>query len=87
MDMGHSLRSNRFVILILSFQALVLLTTMTLVCVNGWGIFQIERRFDPIWYIDSKSYPILFNDKLNEYFPTFGTRAGIYIGTYQMCAQ
>nr|CAD7410799.1 unnamed protein product [Timema poppensis] len=59
---------------------LVILSTITLFAVNVACVIQVEQRFDPIWYLNPESYPIQFNDKLNQYFPQFGKRAGIYLG-------
>nr|CAD7427005.1 unnamed protein product [Timema monikensis] len=59
---------------------LVILSTITLFAVNIACVLQVEQRFDPIWYLNPESYPIQFNDKLNQYFPQFGKRAGIYLG-------
>nr|CAD7571048.1 unnamed protein product [Timema californicum] len=59
---------------------LVILSTITLFAVNVLCVIQVEQRFDPIWYLNPESYPIQFNDKLNQYFPQFGKRAGIYLG-------
>ncbi|GLH15770.1 NPC intracellular cholesterol transporter 1 homolog 1b [Gryllus bimaculatus] len=58
----------------------ILLTTLVLFSVNIWCVLQVEQKFDPIWYLYPDSYPILYNDKLNEYFPKYGKRAAIYMG-------
>ncbi|XP_012258315.2 patched domain-containing protein 3-like [Athalia rosae] len=47
---------------------------------NIWGLCQLEQHFDPTWYLNQDSYPILFNNKLKEHFPKYGKRAGIYLG-------
>lgn len=57
----------------------MIVVTLVLAAVNTWCILQIEQKFDPTWYLDSASYPIQFNNKLNEYFPKYGKRAGIYL--------
>lgn len=58
---------------------LVIVITLVLVSFNTWCILQIEQMFDMTWYLDESSYPIQFYDKLNEYFPKYGKRAGIYL--------
>ncbi|XP_046427563.1 patched domain-containing protein 3-like isoform X1 [Neodiprion fabricii] len=59
--------------------AILALTTFILGS-NVWGICQLEQNFDPTWYLNQDSYPILYNNKLKEYFPKYGKRAGIYLG-------
>ncbi|KAK3931008.1 Patched domain-containing protein 3 [Frankliniella fusca] len=58
---------------------LVIIITLVLVSFNTWCILQIDQMFDMTWYLDKTSYPIQFYDKLNEYFPKYGKRAGIYL--------
>ncbi|KZC10954.1 PREDICTED: patched domain-containing protein 3-like [Dufourea novaeangliae] len=62
-----------------SVRTIILLITGGLLCVNTWAIFQLEQNFDPLWYLNQDSYPIQFNNKLKEYFPKYGKRAGIYM--------
>ncbi|XP_076280248.1 patched domain-containing protein 3 isoform X1 [Lasioglossum baleicum] len=62
-----------------SVRTIILLITGSLLCLNTWAIFQLEQNFDPLWYLNQDSYPIQFNNKLKEYFPKYGNRAGIYM--------
>ncbi|XP_049805215.1 patched domain-containing protein 3-like [Schistocerca nitens] len=57
----------------------VLLTTVVLLGINIVGVLRVERKFDPMWYLNQGSYPIKFNEKLVEYFPFYGKRGGIYM--------
>lgn len=58
----------------------ILSLTAFLLGSNIWGLCQLEQNFDPTWYLNQDSYPILFNNKLKEHFPKYGKRAGIYFG-------
>lgn len=58
---------------------LVLTTTMFLVAINIWCLLQVEQKFDATLYLDEASYPILYYKKLNEHFPKYGKRAGVYL--------
>ncbi|XP_034243315.1 NPC intracellular cholesterol transporter 1-like isoform X2 [Thrips palmi] len=60
-------------------KVLVITTTLFLVAINTWCVLQIDQKFDPTWYLDEASYPIQFYKKLNEYFPKYGKRAGVYL--------
>ncbi|XP_068082189.1 patched domain-containing protein 3 [Anabrus simplex] len=60
-------------------KVIILLTAVIIFSINVWCTLQVERKFDPIWYLNQDSYPIKFNQKLNEYFPQYGKRAGIYM--------
>lgn len=63
----------------ISTKVVILIITATLLCINAWAVFQLERNFDPLWYLNQDSYPIQFNEKLKQYFPKYGKRAGIYM--------
>jgi len=65
-----------------SFQIIVITSTLFLVAINTWGTLQIEQKFEPTLYLDEASYPIQFYRKLNEYFPKYGKRAGVYLSEY-----
>ncbi|XP_024940827.1 NPC intracellular cholesterol transporter 1 isoform X2 [Cephus cinctus] len=58
---------------------IVIFLTGCFLTVNIYGIFQLEQNFDPLWYLNQDSYPIQFHNKLKEYFPKYGKRAGIYM--------
>ncbi|KAG7199741.1 hypothetical protein KM043_000413 [Ampulex compressa] len=60
-------------------KVLVLMLTACLLLVNAWAIFHLQRNFDPLWYLNQDSYPVRFNDKLQQYFPKYGKRAAIYL--------
>lgn len=60
-------------------KTIVLLTTVGLLCVNVWAIFQVEQSFDPLMYLNQESYPIRFNNKLKEHFPRYGKYVNIYL--------
>ncbi|KOC68201.1 Patched domain-containing protein 3, partial [Habropoda laboriosa] len=60
-------------------KVIILLITAGCLCINTWAVFQLEQNFDPLWYLNQDSYPIQFNDKLRQYFPMYGKRAGIYM--------
>nr|XP_033341116.1 patched domain-containing protein 3-like isoform X1 [Megalopta genalis] len=62
-----------------SVRTVILLITGGLLCINTWAIFQLEQNFDPLSYLNQDSYPIKFNNKLKEFFPKYGNRAGIYM--------
>nr|XP_031844694.1 patched domain-containing protein 3-like [Nomia melanderi]XP_031844695.1 patched domain-containing protein 3-like [Nomia melanderi]XP_031844696.1 patched domain-containing protein 3-like [Nomia melanderi] len=62
-----------------SVRTIVLVITGGLLCINTWAIFHVNQNFDPLWYLNQDSYPIKFNNKLKEYFPKYGKRAGIYM--------
>jgi len=47
---------------------------------NVWFVLKVEQKFDPMWYLNSESYPMQYNNKLNEHFPEYGKRAAIYLG-------
>lgn len=61
-------------------KVVVICSTVLILGANVWGLFQLEQNFDPIWYLNQDSYPILFHNKLKEHFPKSGKRAGIYLG-------
>lgn len=60
-------------------RTIVLSITGGLLCINTWAIFQLEQNFDPLRYLNQDSYPIQYNNKLEEYFPKYGKRAAIYM--------
>jgi hypothetical protein len=64
----------------LSLQLCIIIGTLLLFGLNVWFVLKVEQKFDPMWYLNSESYPIQYNNKLNEYFPEYGKRAGIYLG-------
>jgi hypothetical protein len=49
-----------------------------------WFVFKVEQKYDPMWYLDSESYPIQYNNKLTEHFPEHGMRGGIYLGKFNI---
>ncbi|PNF38055.1 hypothetical protein B7P43_G02357 [Cryptotermes secundus] len=59
----------------------VLIGTLLLFSVNVWLVLKVEQKFDPMWYLNSESYPMKYNNKLTEHFPEYGKRAGIYLGS------
>ncbi|KAJ4445678.1 hypothetical protein ANN_12362 [Periplaneta americana] len=59
----------------------VLAGTFIIFGVNVWCVLQVEQKFDPMWYLNPESYPMQYNNKLNEHFPEYGKRAGIYLGS------
>ena len=63
----------------ISTKVVILMITAILLCINAWAVFQLEQNFDPLWYLNQDSYPIQFNEKLKQYFPKYGKRAGIYM--------
>ncbi|XP_021925965.1 Niemann-Pick C1 protein-like isoform X2 [Zootermopsis nevadensis] len=59
----------------------IIIGTLLLFGLNVWFVLKVEQKFDPMWYLNSESYPIQYNNKLNEHFPEYGKRAGIYLGS------
>lgn len=62
-----------------SIKRIILLLTAFLLCMNIWGIFQLEQNFDALMYLNQESYPIQFYNKLMEYFPRYGKNVNIYL--------
>ncbi|CAL1688249.1 unnamed protein product [Lasius platythorax] len=62
-----------------SVKTIILLITAALVCLNVWAIFQLSQNFDPLAYLNQKSYPILFHNKLKQHFPKYGKHVNIYL--------
>lgn len=58
---------------------IILLTTAIMLAINVWAIFHMTQNFDPYLYLNQKSHPIQFNNKLIEYFPKYGKIVNIYL--------
>lgn len=58
----------------------IVVGTLLVFTLNVWFVLKVEQKFDPMWYLNSESYPMQYNNKLNEHFPEYGKRAGIYLG-------
>ncbi|XP_063234405.1 patched domain-containing protein 3-like isoform X2 [Bacillus rossius redtenbacheri] len=58
----------------------ICLIALALFSINLWNVFQVEQNFDPMLYLSPSSYPLKYSGKLNQYFPEFGQRAGVYLG-------
>ncbi|XP_046405752.1 patched domain-containing protein 3-like [Ischnura elegans] len=74
---------------VLSLPVKIIIVTITLVILafNIWGVFQVEQKFDPIWYLNPDSYPMHYTNALKQYFPKYGKRAGIYMGEIDYFAE
>ncbi|XP_071449211.1 patched domain-containing protein 3-like [Hetaerina americana] len=74
---------------VLSFpiKIIILSVTLLILAFNAWGVFQVEQKFDPIWYLNPDSYPMHYSNILKQYFPKYGKRAGIYIGEIDYFAE
>ena len=42
----------------------------------------MESEYDPVTYMDARSYQIRYFNTLEKYFPEAGERVEIYIGTH-----
>lgn len=62
-----------------SVKTIILLVTVSLLCLNIWAIFQLSQNFDPLAYLNQESYPIQFHNKLKEHFPKYGKHVNIYL--------
>lgn len=56
------------------------MVTLLLLAFNIWCCFQVEQKFDPIWYLNPDSYPMQYAEALKLHFPKHGKRSAIYIG-------
>ena len=45
-----------------------------------YGVTKMKSEYDPVIYMDARSYQRRYFDTLEEYFPEAGERVEIYIG-------
>ena len=45
-----------------------------------YGTLKLEQDFDPVWFIPSDSYAADYYETEDEYFPSDGYPAAMYIG-------
>jgi len=70
--------------LFLTFQALVIIITLTSVGFGTYGAFNIELNYDSMWYMDSKGYQTKYYNSLISIFPEHGERVEVYVGKKNM---
>ena len=58
----------------------VILVTLTCLGFGIYGVFNIELDYDPIWFMDQKSYQTKYFKRLHQTFPEHGERIEVYLG-------
>ncbi|XP_071523040.1 patched domain-containing protein 3-like isoform X2 [Panulirus ornatus] len=58
----------------------VLIVTMALLAVSGWGLSNLQQEFNPIWFLPQSSYLFKFFMKQEYYYPTSGEMGIVYFG-------
>ena len=56
------------------------MTTLVLFGFGMYGVSKIESEYDPVIYMDERSYQRRYFNALETYFPEAGERVEIYIG-------
>lgn len=54
-------------------------SSQVLLRLNGWVILTLDRRFQPMPYLNQESYFIEFRDKLAEHFLNGETRVNVFL--------
>ena len=57
------------------------MTTLVLFGFGMYGVSKIESEYDPVIYMDERSYQRRYFNALETYFPEAGERVEIYIGS------
>ncbi|XP_068204511.1 patched domain-containing protein 3-like isoform X1 [Palaemon carinicauda] len=58
----------------------VILITIGILAVSGWGLSNLRQEFNPIWFLPQSSYLFKFFMKQEHYYPTVGEMGTIYFG-------
>lgn len=68
--------------LIFTWPGKLFVVLITVIClgVSAESIFKLEQRFDPRWFIPSRTYLHKYLKAKESYYPTLGFETGIYIG-------
>ena len=56
------------------------MTTLVLFGFGMYGVSKIESEYDPVIYMDARSYQRRYFNSLETYFPEAGERVEIYLG-------
>ena len=62
------------------FQIVVIAITFTALGFGINGVVNIRMDYDPVWFMDQKSYQTHYYKKLHDAFPEQGERVEIYLG-------
>ena len=57
------------------------MTTLVLFGFGMYGVSKMESEYDPVIYMDARSYQRRYFNSLETYFPEAGERVEIYIGS------
>ncbi|XP_066977842.1 LOW QUALITY PROTEIN: patched domain-containing protein 3-like [Macrobrachium rosenbergii] len=68
----------------LPMKIIILLLTLGIIAVSGWGLANLRQEFNSIWFLPQESYLYKFFIKQKEYYPSSGEGGTIYFGNMSL---